>query len=80
MGDLEMDLIIGHGHSGVLLTINDRATGMLKMAILESKEAALVQAKAVELLADWKQHLYTITIDNGGRPLPEGVCLPSEAG
>ena len=65
VGDLEMDLIIGQGHSGVLLTINDRATGMLKMAILESKEAALVQAKAVELLADWKQHLHTITTDNG---------------
>ena len=39
----------------MLLTINDRATGMLKMAILESKEAALVQAKAVELLADWNR-------------------------
>jgi len=55
VGDLEMDLIIGQGHRGVLLTINDRATGMLKMAILESKEAALVQAKAVELLADWNR-------------------------
>jgi len=55
VGDLEMDLIIGQGHSGVLLTINDRATGMLKMAILEIKEAALVQAKAVELLADWNR-------------------------
>jgi len=55
VGDLEMDLVIGRGHSGVLLTINDRATGMLKMAILESKEAALVQAKAVELLADWNR-------------------------
>jgi len=65
VGDLEMDLVIGRGHSGVLLTINDRATGMLKMAILESKEAALVQAKAVELLADWKPHLHTVTTDNG---------------
>jgi IS30 family transposase len=65
VGDLEMDLVIGRGHSGVLLTINDRATGMLKMAILESKEAAMVQAKAVELLADWKPHLHTVTTDNG---------------
>jgi IS30 family transposase len=41
VGDLEMDLVIGRGSSGMLLTINDRATGMLKMAILESKEAAV---------------------------------------
>jgi len=68
MGDLEMDLVIGRGHSGVLLTINDRATGVLKMAILESKEAALVQAKAVELLADWRPYLHTITTDMRGGP------------
>ena len=65
VGDVEMDLVIGRGHSGVLLTINDRATGMLKMAILESKEAALVQAKAVELLTEWEALLHTVTTDNG---------------
>lgn len=65
VGDLEMDLVVGRGQSGVLLTINDRATGMLKMAHLENKEAALVQAKAVEILADWKPLLHTITTDNG---------------
>jgi IS30 family transposase len=65
VGDLEMDLVIGRGHSGVLLTINDRATGVLKMAILESKEAALVQARAVELLTECKPHLHTITTNNG---------------
>jgi len=80
VGDLKMDLVIGRGNSGVLLTINDRATGMLKMAVLESKEAALVQAKAVELLADCKPCLHTITTDNAGRPVPKGVCLSSEAG
>ena len=65
VGDLEMDLVIGRGHSGVLLTINDRATGMLKMGYVESKEAAVVQAKAVELLTDWKALLHTVTTDNG---------------
>jgi IS30 family transposase len=66
--DPEMDLVIGQGHSGVLLTINDRATGMLKMALLESKGAALVQAKAVELLAEWKPLLHTVTTDMRGGP------------
>jgi len=80
VGDLEMDLVIGRGHSGVLLTINDRATGMLKMGILPSKEAALVQAKAVELLADWKALLHTVTTDNGKefahhQKLAEELCV-----
>jgi transposase, IS30 family len=63
LGDLEMDLVIGK--EGALLTINDRASGMLKMAKIESKEAALVEAKACELLAEWKPFLQTITSDNG---------------
>ena len=29
--DLEIDLVIGKDHKGALLTINDRATGMLQM-------------------------------------------------
>jgi IS30 family transposase len=65
VGDMEMDLVIGKNHKGALLTINDRATGMLKMGYVESKEAAVVQAKAVELLADWKALLHTVTTDNG---------------
>ena len=65
VGDVEMDLVIGKNHKGALLTINDRATGMLKMGYVESKEAAVVQAKAVELLTDWKALLHTVTTDNG---------------
>jgi len=65
VGDVEMDLVIGKNHKGALLTINDRATGMLKMGYVDSKEAAIVQAKAVELLADWKPLLHTVTTDNG---------------
>ena len=78
VGDVEMDLVIGKNHKGALLTINDRATGMLKMGYVESKEAAVVQAKAVELLAEWKPLLHTVTTDNAGRPVPKGVCLPQE--
>lgn len=32
VGDVEMDLVIGKNHRGAPLTINDRATGMLKWA------------------------------------------------
>ena len=61
VGDVEMDLVIGKNHKGALLTINDRATGMLKMGYVESKEAAVVQAKAVELLTDWNRTAEAVT-------------------
>lgn len=64
-GDLEIDTIIGKDHKGAILTINDRATGYLKMKKLPSKEAAAVEKAAIELLKDWKPFLHTITADNG---------------
>lgn len=65
IGDLEIDLVIGKGHKGALITINDRATGMLFMDKVESKEASVVEAKTIELLQDWKPLLKTVTSDNG---------------
>lgn len=65
IGDLEMDLIIGKDHEGALLTINDRASGVLKMAKIDSKEATIIEEKAIELLQDWQPFLHTITTDNG---------------
>jgi len=37
IGDIEMDLIIGKEHKGALLTINDRATGILRMGHVKGK-------------------------------------------
>jgi len=54
-----VDLVIGKNNKVALLTINDRATGVLKVAKMNSKEA-----KIVELLTDWKVFLQTITSDN----------------
>ena len=65
IGDLEIDLIVGKNHKGALLTINDRATGMLKMGQLKSKSAIQVQIKTEELLEDWRPLIKTITSDNG---------------
>ena len=64
-GDLEIDLVIGKDHKGALLTINDRATGLLFMGKIDSKEAKAVETKTIELLKDWKPLLHTITSDNG---------------
>lgn len=63
-GDLEIDTIIGKNHQGAIVTINDRATGMLKMKKVP-KKAALVKDAAIELLKEWKPLLFTITSDNG---------------
>ena len=65
IGDLEMDLIIGKGHKGALLTINDRATGVLRMGYIKGKEAVDVEKKAMTLLEDSTPFLRTITTDNG---------------
>jgi IS30 family transposase len=65
LGDLEIDLIIGKGHSGALLTINDRVSGLLIMELLQGKMAAEVTAKAIARLLPFKDRLHTITSDNG---------------
>jgi IS30 family transposase len=64
-GDLEIDLVIGKDHKGALLTINDRATGMLQMKKIENKDANIVKNATIELLENWKPFLKTITSDNG---------------
>jgi IS30 family transposase len=64
-GDLEVDLIIGKNHNQAILTINDRASGMLKMRKIPSKQASVVTQGITTLLEDWKPYLYTITADNG---------------
>lgn len=64
-GDLEVDTVIGKHRKSVLVTINDRATGILKMGLVKEKTSSLVTQKIIELLTPWKQHLYTMTADNG---------------
>ena len=65
MGDLEIDTIIGKDHKGAILTINDRVSGMIKIAKLNGKDAVELAKKTIEILGDWKCFLQTITSDNG---------------
>jgi IS30 family transposase len=48
-GDLEIDTIIGKNNKGAIVSINDRATGILRMKIIK-KESELVKQAAIELL------------------------------
>ena len=65
LGDLELDTIIGKDHKGAIVTINDRATGMLKMKLVKVKEASLVAQAIIDELQEWKPFLKTLTADNG---------------
>ena len=65
IGDLEIDLIIGKDHKEVLLTINDRASGILNMCKVQTKQAKEIETKTIELLEDWEPFIFTITSDNG---------------
>lgn len=64
-GDLEVDLIIGKNHKQAIVTINDRASGMLKMKKVNSKKAEEVSQAIVDELQEWIPYLHTITADNG---------------
>ena len=64
-GDVEVDLIIGKDHKGAIVTINDRASGMLKMQLVESKESKVVTQAIINMLEDWKPYIKTMTADNG---------------
>lgn len=64
-GDLEADTIVGKNHLGAIVTLNDRASGVLKMKKTANREAAEVKAAINEMLEEWVPYIKTITSDNG---------------
>ena len=64
-GDLEIDTVIGKNHKGALLTINDRATGLVWIRKLSGKEAASLTYATIKALLPIKGIIHTITADNG---------------
>lgn len=64
-GDLEIDTVIGKNHKGALLTINDRATGLVWIELLSGKEAKPLTEATIRVLNPIKSLLKTITADNG---------------
>lgn len=65
VGDWEIDLVIGKGHSGALLTIVDRATSFTVSKRINNKSAQVVTNATIELLRPFKDAVLTITADNG---------------
>jgi transposase, IS30 family len=64
-GDLEIDTIIGADHKGAIVTVNDRASGVLLMEKLNGKDALELAHTVIILLMPWKGKIRTITSDNG---------------
>lgn len=64
-GDLEADTIVGKDHKGAIVTLNDRASGMLKMKKTKTREATEVRDAINEMLEEWIPYIKTITADNG---------------
>jgi transposase, IS30 family len=64
-GDLEVDTIIGKDHKGAILTINDRALGVVKIRKLAGKDAKELADAMILALLPWKGLIRTITSDNG---------------
>lgn len=64
-GDFEVDSIIGKHRSKSLVTINDRATGIVRIGLVDEKASEFVTRKIIDILKPWKRLLHTITSDNG---------------
>ena len=62
-GDWEGDLVIGANHKRALVTLVDRKTKKVKIAIVDSKHAKPISEAVVRLLENETKH--TITFDNG---------------
>jgi IS30 family transposase len=64
-GHLETDTIIGKNHQGAIITLNDRASGMLWMGKVESRDAETVRIKLCYMLNEIRPFIKSITADNG---------------
>ena len=65
-GDWEMDLIVGAGNKGAMVTLVERSTGhTLIRKLPDGKDANGVCAAVIAMLMPYKKHVLTITTDNG---------------
>ena len=65
-GDFEMDTIVGRGNHGAIVTLIERSTSMLIMRKLKKgKNAKELARTVIHLLSPFKEHVKSITTDNG---------------
>ena len=65
-GDFEMYTIVGKGNHGAIVTLIERSTNMLFMRKLKKgKNAKELARTVIHLLSPFKEHIKSITTDNG---------------
>ena len=65
IGDWEIDTVIGKNHKQALVTIVDRKSKLTLMKKVTDRTEKSVTAATIELLKPYKEHVQTITADNG---------------
>jgi transposase, IS30 family len=65
VGDLEIDSIVGLGHRGAIISIVDRMTKFTFLCLVSGTKADEVAQATIAALVSIKEHLHTITSDNG---------------
>lgn len=62
---LEVDTIIGQNHKGAIITLNDRASGMLWVGKVTTRDAQSIKIKLSQMLDEIRPFIKSITGDNG---------------
>lgn len=66
LGDWEADTVLGKQGTGVLVTLSERKNKLYLVKRVLSKKADVVKDAIIEMLTPYKEHVHTITFDNGG--------------
>jgi len=74
VGDFEADTIIGKGHKGAIVTLDERVTKLRLAAPVKRKEAHAVSEAIVELLTPFSLMTKSITYDNG-KEFAKHTCI-----
>lgn len=65
LGDWEGDLVIGHGHSGAIVTLTERRTQAVLTRKVDTKASDSVRLAMSGMLRKFKRVSHTLTLDNG---------------
>ncbi len=63
-GDIEVDLMMGKNHKGVLLVLTDRATLYTRLKLLNTKESGAAKEGILACLQNSNCPVHTLTFDN----------------
>ncbi|UOG90948.1 MAG: IS30 family transposase [Candidatus Thiothrix sulfatifontis] len=65
LGDWEADTMIGKGHQGALVTLDERKSKLRLAFPVANKTAEAVTCSIITLLSGFKEWVHTLTFDNG---------------